>query len=366
MTFVDSLGSVDTGAWESAAAAGRRRRVLLLASEADIQYRVLRCAASLDADVHVMGPSRAHPLAFSRFCKKFHAASDFAKAPEASLARKIDAIAREHGIDLVIPGDTVTTRLLTRIRDALATPVFPVPEAETFDALVTKDRFMEVCARFGVPHPKGALYLDRAGLLAAIGDGRVRFPAMFKPLNRAGGIGIVKADADNAHALAAAIDYAPILVQDFVDGEDRSISIFCRGGEIKKEVVYSHPDGVFHFHDEPELSRLVRELAGAMKLDGVINFDARVDPNGKVWLIECNPRFFFSMDAIMIAGINFADVEAGTRAAFDPRRDVKLPRTMMRDVLKLRLPAGQDWKMLAHWLGDPLMLAYAASGYKRL
>src|SRR5580704_9910966 len=191
MTFVDSLGSVDTGAWESAAAAGRRRRVLLLASEADIQYRVLRCTASLDAEVHVMGPSRAHPLAFSRFCKKFHAASDFAKAPEAALVRKIDAVAREHGIDLVIPGDTVTTRLLTRIRDALATPVFPVPEAETFDALVTKDRFMEVCARYGVPHPKGALYLDRAGLLAAIGDGRVRFPAMFKPLNRAGGIGIV-------------------------------------------------------------------------------------------------------------------------------------------------------------------------------
>jgi len=365
MTFVDSLNSV-TGAREAAAAANRRRRVLLLASEAEIQYRVLRCTASLDADVHVMGPSRAQALSFSRFCKKFHAASDFAKAPEAWLTRRIDAIAREHGIDLIIPGDTVTTRLLTRIRDVLATPVFPVPEAGTFDALVTKDRFMEVCERFGVPHPKGELYLDRAGLLAAIGDGRVRFPAMFKPLNRAGGIGVVKANADNAHALAAAIDYAPILVQDFIDGEDRSISIFCRRGEIKKEVVYSHPDGVFHFHHEPELSRLVRELAKAMKLDGVINFDARVDVHGKVWLIECNPRFFFSMDAIMIAGINFADMEPGTPAAFDPSRDVKLPRATVKDVLRLRLPAREDRRMLAHWLGDPLMLAYAATGYKRL
>ena len=189
---------------------------------------------------------------------------------------------------------------------------------------------------------------------------------MFKPLNRAGGIGVVKADADTAHALAAAIDYAPILVQDFIGGEDRSISIFCRGGEIEKEVVYSHPNGVFHFHDEPELSRLVCELAKAMKLDGVVNFDARVDLDGKVWLIECNPRFFFSMDAIMIAGINFADMDAGPRTAFDPSRDVKLPRTTVRDVLKLRLPAGRDWKMLAHWLGDPVMLAYAATGYKRL
>lgn len=364
MAFVDT--SIDMGVWESAAAAPRRRRVLLLASEAEIQYRVLRCAASLQADVHVMGPAQARPLAFSRFCKKFHAASDFAKTPEAAVARRIDATARAHGIDLIIPGDTVTTRLLARVRGELATPVFPVPEADAFDALATKDCFMEVCARLRLPHPKGALYLDRAGLLSAIAGGRVRFPAMFKPLNRAGGIGVVKADADNARALAAAIDYAPILVQDFVDGEDRSISIFCRGGEIEKEVVYSHPDGVFHFHDEPELSRLVHELARAMKLDGVINFDARVDANGQVWLIECNPRFFFSMDALMVAGVNFADADGGLRTAFDPSCDVKLPRTTLRDALRLRLPARQDRKMLAHWLGDPLMLAYAATGYKRL
>jgi len=363
MALVDSI---DTGVWESAAAVQRRRRILLLASEAEIQYRVLRCAASLDADVHVMGPARARPLAFSRFCKKFHAASDFAKTPEAAVARRIDTIACAHGIDLIIPGDTVTTRLLACVRGELATPVFPVPETEAFDALVTKDRFMELCGRLHLPHPKGSLYLDRAGLLSAIDDGRVRFPAMFKPLDRAGGIGVVKADADNAHALAAAIEYAPILVQDFIDGEDRSISIFCRGGEIKKEVVYSHPDGVFHFHDEPELSRLVRELARVMKLDGVINFDARVDGDGKVWLIECNPRFFFSMDALMIAGINFADADDGARTPFDPGRRLKLPRTTVKNVLKLRLPTGPDWKMLAHWLGDPLMLVYAAAGYKRL
>jgi len=365
MTFVDSFRLADPGVQKTAAVAKRRRRVLLLASEAEIQYRVLRCAASLDADVHVMGPARARPLALSRFCRKFHAASDFARASAEASAHMIDTIARANGIDVVLPGDTVTTRLLTRIRDQLSTPIFPVPQADVFDALATKDRFMDVCAEFGVTHPKGALYLDRAGLLAAIDDGRVRLPAMFKPLNRAGGIGVVKADAENARAIAAAIDYAPILVQDFVEGEDRSISIFCRGGDVRKEVVYSHPDSVFHFHDAPELSRIVRDLASAMKLDGVINFDARVGTDGKVWMIECNPRFFFSMDAIMIAGLNFADPD-GACAVAEPDRDVKLPRATLKDFLKLRLPAGRDWKMLAHWLGDPVMLAYTATGAKRL
>jgi biotin carboxylase len=362
MTFADSFRLADVPRRKIAARAGRRRRILLLASEAEIQYRVLRCAALPGVEVHVAGPEPARPLARSRFCKRFHASPDFAKGSEASLARRIDMLAHEHGIDLVLPSDTVTTRLLTRIRGRLSTPVFPVPDAEAFDALATKDRFMELCARLNIPHPKGELYLDRAGLQAAIADGRVRFPAMFKPLNRAGGIGIVKVDVENAQAIASSIDYAPILVQDFVAGEDRSISIFCRDGEITKEVVYSHPDGVFRFHDEPALSRIVRDLARTMHLDGVINFDARIEGCGRVWLIECNPRFFFSMDAIMVAGLNF--VETGSARSPDTKREVRLPRATLKELLRLRVPERGDLKMLAHWLGDPLMLAYAAAGAK--
>ena len=363
MAFVDSFRFRDVSPRATAVAAGRRRRILLLASETDIQYRVLRCAASLDADVHVAGPERARPLALSRFCKRFHASPDFAKGNEASLARRINFLAQEYGIDLVLPGDTVTTRLLTRIRMNLSTPVFPVPDAEAFDALVTKDRFMELCGRLHIPHPEGALYLDQAGLLAAIADGRMRYPAMFKPLNRAGGIGIVKVDAQNAAAIASSIDYAPILVQDFIAGEDRSISVFCRGGEIDKEVVYSHPDGVFRFHEEPVLSGIVRDLARTMRLDGVINFDARIGCDGHVWMIECNPRFFFSMDAIMVAGLNF--VEIGSKGALDANREVRLPRATLKDLFRLRVPERGDLKMLAHWLGDPLMFAYAVAGKGR-
>lgn len=363
MTFVDRLGFVDKGPREIAATAGRRR-ALLLASEAEIQYRVLRCAASRDVEMHVAGPAAARPLALSRFCKKFHGGPDFAKSDEASLARWIDEVARKHGIDLVLPGDTVTTRLLTRIRTMLSTPVFPVPDADAFDALATKDRFKELCERLHLPHPRGELYLDRAGLQAAIADGRIRFPAMFKPLNRAGGIGVMKVDKDNAQAIASSIDYAPILVQDFIAGEDRSISVFCRGGEIEKEVVYSHPDGIFRFHEEPALSAMVRDLAKTMRLDGVINFDARIGKDGQMWLIECNPRFFFSMDAIMIAGVNFAKIDTGPRAISVARCKVRQPRVTLEDLLQLRLPERSDLKMLAHWLGDPLMLAYAAAGSK--
>jgi len=100
-----------------------------------------------------------------------------------------------------------------------------------------------------------------------------------------------------------------------------------------------------------------------MRLDGVINFDARIGCDGHVWMIECNPRFFFSMDAIMVAGLNF--VEIGSKGALDANREVRLPRATLKDLFRLRVPERGDLKMLAHWLGDPLMFAYAVAGKGR-
>jgi hypothetical protein len=38
---------------------------------------------------------------------------------------------------------------------------------------------------------------------------------------------------------------------------------------------------------------------------------------------------------------------------------------MLRALLRLRRPQGGDWKMLMHWLADPLMFALLAAGYYR-
>lgn len=363
MVFADSHWFEREMPRASAAVRRARPRFLVLAQDAELQYRVLRCAASLGAEIHVAGPARARPLALSRFCTRFHRAKDFAHAPEVELARAIDRIARDHAIDLVMPSDLETTRLLTRIRGRISAKVFPVPEAQAFEALATKDRFMALCRHHGIAHPRGEVFADRAALLAAAAEGRLRLPAVLKPRDGAGGKGVVRVDAGNLAAVAARIDYAPIITQDFIAGEDRSISVFCRDGRVQKEVVYSHPGGVFRFHREPELSLLVRRLVERMRLDGVINFDARIDRDGRAWLVECNPRFFFSMDAIMVAGMNFAD--AGAAAGPAPKAELKLPRALLKACLHFKRPRLEDWRMLGHWLGDPVMLALAALGLQK-
>jgi biotin carboxylase len=301
----------------------------------------------------------------SRYCARyrgFDLAADFAKA-----ACRLDAYAKRHGIDLILPSDAATTRFLAAIQPMLSTPVFPVPDIAAFDVLATKDRFMALCRSMDIPHPEGAVFSSKADLAEAIAQGQFNFPAMLKPVNRAGSIGVVRIDPANAGETVARLDYAPILAQDFVDGVDRSISIFCRDGAILKQAIYDHPGGEFKFVKEPRLARIVARITHDLRLTGVFNFDARVDAEGRVWMIECNPRFFFNMDVAMVAGMNFADVTdiSDRQVASLANCEIRAPQALLRMLRDYRLPRARDWKMLGHWLADPLMFALIAAGYDR-
>lgn len=338
--------------------------ILMLSAGFVAQYRVMRCAAARGARVHVLGSGAAPSLALSRFCHAYRP-FDFGRDLQ-SAARAIDDYASRNGIDLVLPSDAPTTRFLAAVRPLLATASFPVPELAAFDELATKDRFMALSRRLAIPHPQGNVYASKAELIEALARGELRLPAMLKPVDRAGSIGVVKIDAANAQNVAWQIDYAPILAQDFVEGDDRSISVFCRDGTVLKQAIYEHPEGEFRFRKEPALEKLVAEIARELKLTGVFNFDARIDREGRVWMIECNPRFFFNMDVAMVAGMNFADPDhSGDEVTSLDDRAIRVPQALLRALFRLRRPQSGDWKTLMHWLADPLMFALLASGYYR-
>lgn len=354
---------------------GRPRKVLLLAQEFVAQYRVLRSAAMTGAAVHVMGPEKSRALALSRYCAAYH---PFFFGHEAYLgidepvdprkiAAHIDDISFRHGLELVLAGDALTTRLLCEMQPYLETRSFPVPDLGTFDRLATKDAFMQLCHSRRILHPRGHVFPRVDVLAAAIASEIVTFPSIVKPVNRAGSIGVVRIDKNNANDILSKIDYAPVLVQDFIEGEDRCITVMAAGGAIVKEVVYWHPGDVFTFGQEPELSRIVAGIANELNLTGVFNFDARIAVDGRVWMIECNPRFFFNMDVAAIAGINFAaldDISPGEVATLS-HRQLRVPQSTFRELLRLRWPAANDWRVLRHWLTDPLVFGLVSSGFPR-
>ena len=338
-------------------------KLLLIATQFTLPYRVLRCAAALGAKVWVMGPSAARSLVLSRQCAGYNS-FDFTAHGDEDIAVEIDRFARECGAERVLCSDYASTLLLARIAPMLRTPSFPLSTPEALRQIGTKDNFMHYCREKEIAHPSGAIYSSGAELSLAIEEGRVRYPAILKPIDTAGGIGIVRIDENNAEEIARKIDYAPILAQDFIEGEDRSITLFCRDGVVQSHIAYSHPGDVFQFTQEPELLSAVESIAEDLRLNGVINFDARIDTHGKIWMIECNPRFFFNMDVAMIAGMNFADDRARRPVAVPPLK-VRTPRALLSALLHLEMPTAADRRMLAHWLRDPVAFLAAMSGYQR-
>lgn len=338
-------------------------RLLFLATDFAAQYRALRCVAALEAEVYVAGSGPARSLALSRYCRRFLPLAFEGAGPEA--AAELETIAADVQADMLVPGDLPATQFLARVRPYLTTPVFPLSDPAAIAALGTKDRFAETCRQLNVRHPNIAVFRDGIELLAALQSGRISLPAMLKPINRAGGLGVTRIDHTNAQQEIVSLGYAPILVQDFVEGADHCISLFCRDGEVLKQAVYAHSHGAFRFFENPALARIAARLVKELNLSGLINFDARIDSAGDIWMIECNPRFTFNMDVAMVAGVNFADWTSPSAPQALTGKEIRVPDALLRGLLGFRKPRAADWKMLVHWLKDPLVFALVAIGYQQ-
>lgn len=346
--------------------------VLLLASGFVFQYRVLRCAAAAGAAVHVLGDRRAGGLARSRHIASFTPADcDLTTATTEQVAEQVNRVARRLQIDLVLPTDGATTAVLAAARDRLAVPCFPIPSAETFALLNDKGRFMQACAELGVPHPASWL-ATKEELRERHREGRLALPCIVKPPCMFGKIGVQKLDHGDAGERIERIDYAPVLVQDFVPGEDVCISLFCDGGEVLAEVAYTRRRGTFYFTHDARLSQSARQIARHFRYDGVLAFDSRRTPDGeRIEFIECNPRFWFNMDVAMLCGINFVDL--GLRLCAGQR--VAAPSVSGRRVSNVRgilATLARPWKLgatdvrtLRYHLSDPAVSILLASGLGR-
>jgi predicted ATP-grasp superfamily ATP-dependent carboligase len=278
-----------------------------------LQYRVLRCAADAADEVHALGPASSRRITASRHLTRFHPAAHLDDPIDhAAAASEIDRAARELGVAMVVPGDGRAVRLFAQLRHRLRAACFPVPSAPVFDLLNDKWRFGQLCGELGVPYPEARLFADLAELRAAAGRGELTFPIIAKPIDQAGGRGVVVIrSVDELRGVGrggvpgGAIDYAPVLAQRFVEGDDICLSAFCRAGVVLADVVYRKRRGDCLFTENPELVELAGHVLGHVAFDGVANFDARLDRAGRVHLVECNPRFWYTMDMALLAGINF-------------------------------------------------------------
>lgn len=307
-----------------------------------MEYRILKAVSSYFDDIHIIGTGNGAWLKYSRHCSAFHDLGKPFTLAGPSEAAAIDDYAKRHRISCILPTCGHTTRFLAAYPDRFETPCFPIPALEAFDLLNDKLAFHRLCCELGLPVPGTTVFESWAELRAAAAAGALVYPFIVKPTGFDGGWGVRR--INGPQDLAGQVDYSPILAQDFVPGRDLCVFYLCVRGEIVGEVAYTFARHGIRFVRRPNVDALCRVVAAHLRLDGVIGFDLREQPDGRVFFIESNPRFWFRMDVMALAGLNF--VRAGLTK--EPLGEAPPEGLELRNRGRLLKAAALPWRL--NWL----------------
>lgn len=281
-------------------------RALVLCSNPVFALGIVRSLGAVGARAYVMGDRRVTRVRFSRYCAQYmHVAASELGSSAAMIRRINDACAR-HQIDIIIAGDMARTFLLAEIAASLSAPIFPVADLEVLHALHDKGSFWKLLTRLGLPTPRTQVLEPGASLDAIPFD----YPLMLKPTNSEGGDRVHRCDSPRElQALVGAPEaqQQQWLVQEFVPGHDIDLSLLADRGRIVAWTIQDDSDGGLKiFKPEPRLLAIGERLVAATGFHGVAHFDMRIDArDGRVQVIECNPRFWGSVILSTWSGVNF-------------------------------------------------------------
>lgn len=289
----------------------------------------------------------------------------------AQFGERLDALARERGIDVImatgIQSSMILARLGTSLRNAA---VVPASSAELIHELDDKWAFTLLAERHGLPIPATA-FLDPAQDGAADGVPDDLFPGVMKPTDGAGGWGIYQvADRDEIRRILRDNRLSgTFVVQRHVPGIDHDASALAVEGEVVAWCARSQPPGVVgEFIEGEDLVETVRAVVAAANYSGLIDFDFRYAADGTgPLIIECNPRVWATAWMAALHGINFVELAvdlalgepvsqpAGYRLGpYYRHRD--LPARLIRSVFGGPPVDRENLRGLAYNLSDPVYM----------
>jgi len=337
----------------------QRQKVLMIATDFTTPYRVLRCAHAAGAEVYVLGNAGAKALRFSRYCKKVVVSDSIIHGGrDQALAIEINCVARALGINMVMPADAPSVRAILTMPDLIEVPCFPLPNLQSFDMLNNKWAFAQLCAELNIRHPATWLLPDVPAVAQGIADGTFRHPLVVKALSRCASAGVIVLDGTDTERRLQAINYTPILLQEFILGEDIGASVYARNGKIEAFVAHWLRDGIYSTFCDDGIYSDLEKITSHFGLDGVYNFDMVRISDGSVYYLECNPRFFYKINLSMIAGINFAGLglrsgDLGETYRTTSATQVRFPKAALRSLISSGRYKAKDWGLLAYLLSDP-------------
>jgi biotin carboxylase len=333
--------------------------IIVLAFVYDLGYHVLRALEGDGHHVYVLGQDTARGLARSSACNGYR---ELIYHPDthtvAEAASEIAAYAAAVGATAVVPSEILSTRLLIAVREMLPVRTCLLPDAAIFDRVNDKWAFAEICRKSDVRIPQTEIFTDRDTLQRDLDAGRLALPLVLKPIIGMGSKDVnILSSREAVAALPSSYDQR-YLIQRFVTGTECGISIVARDRRIVACAVQIKSRQRYTFIRAPQLEAMIQRFVAETGFEGAANFDTiREDGSGDHYVIECNPRFWYSIFALNVAGLNMvrqcleSDLQIGAEPITIPFCVIPVRRAIVEDFVRLKWSRGL-FAMIAYIFHD--------------
>ncbi|MEX5718524.1 ATP-grasp domain-containing protein [Geodermatophilus maliterrae] len=248
---------------------------------------------------------------------------------------------------------------------------FVIPDADLVEKLADKAAFQRLAEQLGLPVPPTQV-LDLSPVVPEAVD--TTFPVLVKPVRRerdwrsiTPGKAVVVNRPDELRLLLERLapHHPRVLLQQHLPGPETHVESYHvyvdSTGDVAAEFtgrkLRTYPRSLGHSTalvttDAPDVARLGRALTRDLGLRGVAKLDFKRDPEGRLWLLEVNPRFNLWHHVGAAAGVNIPAVVWADLVGL-PRPPVSSARPGVTwcKVDRDWLAARQDGVGVAAWLG---------------
>ena len=266
---------------------------------------LLRTAKFCGYTAHVIARTGCRWLRWAAACKQF------VEVHEPRIKHDLLNVLRELGFDesryVCLAAGDAATQALMEIAPELSAKTQHSMDAEARRRIGNKATFSEICESLKIPTPLTWVVNEKPELIELVEKEGFSFPVIVKAVNMSGSIGIRTADdvaALNAIVDDAGYDYAPLVVQEYIEGYDIGFCCLVKQGQIRLGYTQKRTKSGDSFPRHEALESHVQKMFEAVNYSGPANIDARIDEGGNVYVIECNARFWATSHLSYLLGID--------------------------------------------------------------
>jgi len=300
------------------------KKILILdAEEAPYPLTISRSLGSAGHVVHLGFPYGSHVFAaYSKFCKQHL----FYPDPSYALNDFLEFFKNLAGkYDFIIPTMEKSQLALSEIKEYMEKmgTVIPVPNHELLNVAVNKAKILEIASKNQLKPPTTILLTAEPELKDIIN--KLGLPFIMKtstetnvppgPSNRYFVIKREIPQKDFLIKFRKLNKYGPVILQQYVEGVGIGVS-FIFSTDCKPIAIFGHRRILEHFPEggpsiiaetyfHPEAIMQGFKLLTALNWQGVAMTEFKLGPDGTLYFMEINPRFWGTLPLALASGIDF-------------------------------------------------------------